>query len=103
MAIKASFIPFSIPFTSADMPTRLDTPKMMPSIVSNERNLCAQISLRPMVIALKGFITGTRRDGVMESWSNGNLTLQHSTTPALRQLSRVSWSIGLRRLGGDDV
>ena len=42
-----SRIPFSMPLTSADMATRLETPRMMPSMVSNERNLCAQISLKP--------------------------------------------------------
>jgi hypothetical protein len=52
MAIRASFIPFSIPFTSADMPTRLETPRMIPSMVRRERNLFAQISLKPTAMAL---------------------------------------------------
>src|SRR5262249_17442963 len=33
-----------------------DTPRMMPSIVSKERNLCAQISLKPMESALNRFM-----------------------------------------------
>src|ERR1043166_2005321 len=49
-------MPFSMPFTIADIPMRLDTPRMMPSMVSSERNLCAQISLRPMAMALEKFI-----------------------------------------------
>src|SRR5581483_6583031 len=56
MAMSASFIPFSIPFTSADMPTKLDTPRMIPSIVSTERNLCAQISFNPTMMALTKFM-----------------------------------------------
>src|SRR5436305_13013348 len=56
MAIIDSFIPFSMPLTSAAMPTRLATPRMMPSIVSSERNLCAQISLNPTKMALNTFI-----------------------------------------------
>src|SRR6185436_12431917 len=54
--MSASFIPFSMPFVIADMPTRLETPRMIPSIVSNERNLCAQISLRPTEMALEKFM-----------------------------------------------
>src|SRR4051812_13383084 len=56
MAISASRIPFSIPLTSADIATRLDTPRMIPSIVRSERNLCAQISLKPMLMAFRKFI-----------------------------------------------
>ncbi len=52
MAIMASFMPFSIPFTSAAMATRLATPRMMPSMVSSERNLCAQISFSPTMTLL---------------------------------------------------
>src|ERR1041385_4858088 len=55
ISINAARKPFSIPFTRADIATRLATPKMMPSTVSNERNLCAQISLNPMVMELKMF------------------------------------------------
>src|SRR5204863_6286683 len=44
---SASFAPFSIPATKADMATKLDTPRMIPSMVSSERNLCAQISRNP--------------------------------------------------------
>src|SRR5438034_11591354 len=47
MATSASFAPFSIPATKADMATKLDTPRMIPSMVSSERNLCAQISRNP--------------------------------------------------------
>ncbi len=47
MAISASLAPFSMPETRADMATRLETPRMMPSIVSSDRNLCAQISRNP--------------------------------------------------------
>ena len=47
MAISASRAPFSMPETSADMATRLETPRIIPSIVSSERNLCAQISRMP--------------------------------------------------------
>ena len=60
MAMSASFIPFSIPFTSADIATRLETPKMIPSIVSNERNLFAQISFSPTAMALKKFMCSSR-------------------------------------------
>src|SRR5688500_11719013 len=56
MAIIDSFMPFSMPLVSAAMPTRLATPRMMPSIVSRERNLCAQISLKPTKMALRRFI-----------------------------------------------
>src|SRR5688572_14888771 len=52
MAMRASFMPTSMPLTSADMATRLETPRIMPSIVSRERNLCAQISLKPRTMAL---------------------------------------------------
>src|SRR5688572_9316963 len=52
MATSASFIPCSIPLTRADIATRLDTPRMMPSIVSNDRNLWAQISLSPIEMGL---------------------------------------------------
>lgn len=48
-----SFIPFSIPFTNADMAMRLATPSMMPNIVKKERNLCAQISSRPTRMAFR--------------------------------------------------
>src|SRR5688572_25574653 len=58
IAIKASRMPFSMPLTSADMATRLETPRMMPSIVSRERNLCAQISLKPTMMALAKFTRG---------------------------------------------
>ncbi len=54
--MSASFIPFSMPFVSADIATRLDTPRMMPSIVSNERNLFARISSSPTATALNQFI-----------------------------------------------
>src|SRR4051812_37343016 len=56
MAISASFIPFSIPLTSADIPTRLETPRMIPNIVSRERNLCAQISFNPTAMAFSKFM-----------------------------------------------
>src|SRR2546430_613403 len=57
MAISASWAPTSMPFTSADIATRLETPRMMPSIVSSERNLCAQISLNPIRMAFQRFTT----------------------------------------------
>src|SRR2546427_3599565 len=63
MAINASLAPTSIPLTSADIATRLDTPRMMPSIVSSERNLCAQISLNPMRMALQRFTANAGRRG----------------------------------------
>src|SRR5687767_3305090 len=62
MAIRPSRIPFSIPLTSADIDTRLDTPRMIPSIVSSDRNLCAQISFSPTPMALKRFISIVSRD-----------------------------------------
>src|SRR4051794_16114649 len=69
--MSASFIPFSIPLTSADMPTRLDTPRMMPSIVSRERNLCAQISFNPTPMAFSKFMLqnlgGRLRDDAIQS------------------------------------
>ena len=52
MATRASLAPFSMPATRADMATRLETPRMMPSIVSRERNLCAQISRTPARIEM---------------------------------------------------
>jgi hypothetical protein len=48
IAMSASFAPFSMPAINADIATRLETPRMIPSIVSNERNLCAQISRNPV-------------------------------------------------------
>ena len=56
MAINASRAPASIPWTRADIATRLDTPRMIPNIVSSERNLCAQISFNPITIALHRFM-----------------------------------------------
>jgi len=39
------------------MATRLETPRIIPSIVRSERNLCAQISLKPRLMALSRSIT----------------------------------------------
>src|SRR5512140_157876 len=52
IATSASLAPFSMPATRADIATRLATPRMMPSIVRNERNLCAQISRSPVWIVI---------------------------------------------------
>ncbi len=59
MAIIVSFIPFSMPLMMAAMPTRLATPRMIPSIVSRERNLWDHTSFRPTMMVLKKF-TPTR-------------------------------------------
>ena len=56
-------MPFSMPFTMADMATRLETPRMMPSMVRAERNLCAQISFSPIKMALVRFISAMRLKG----------------------------------------
>jgi hypothetical protein len=63
MATMASFMPFSMPLMIADMPTNEATPRMMPSIVSIERNLCAQISFRPTAMVLKRFISRSGAPG----------------------------------------
>ena len=55
MAIMVSFIPFSMPLMIAAIPTRLATPRMMPSMVRSERNLCAHTSLRPTTMVLRRF------------------------------------------------
>ena len=52
MAMSDSFMAFSMPFTTADIATRLLTPRMMPSMVSIDRNRFAQISLNPTRMAL---------------------------------------------------
>src|SRR5690242_15917983 len=41
-----------MPLTIADMAMRLETPRIIPSMVRSERNLCAQISLKPSEMAL---------------------------------------------------
>jgi hypothetical protein len=48
IAIMASFIPFSIPFTIAAIATRLETPSTMPSIVRIDLNLCVHTSFNPI-------------------------------------------------------
>ena len=56
IAIMVSFIPFSMPLIMAAMPTRLATPRMMPSMVRNDLNLCDQTSLRPTIMVFRKFI-----------------------------------------------
>ncbi len=51
-----SFMPFSMPLMMAAMPTRLATPRMMPSMVSSERNLCDQTSFRPTMMVFTRFM-----------------------------------------------
>src|SRR2546426_5718039 len=66
VAINASLAATSLPLTKADIAIRLDAPRMIPSIVRSERNLCAQISLSPMLMALHRFITIRRSGGAMQ-------------------------------------
>ena len=40
------------------MATRLETPRMMPSMVSRERNLCAQISRNPVWTVIQSWRAG---------------------------------------------
>jgi hypothetical protein len=56
IATSASLAPFSIPATSADIATKLETPRMMPNIVSKERNLCDHISLSPVWIVIQSWL-----------------------------------------------
>jgi hypothetical protein len=44
-----------MPFMIADIPTRLATPRMIPSMVKNDLNLWAQTSLRPTRMVLNKF------------------------------------------------
>ena len=53
MAMRASFMPFSMPFTIAAMETRLATPSTIPSMVRMDRNLWVQISFSPMRMVLR--------------------------------------------------
>src|SRR5882724_10560170 len=78
VAINASLAATSRPLTKADIAIRLEAPRMIPSIVRSERNLCAQISLSPMLMALQRFTTNRWRGGAMEKWSDGASRLQHS-------------------------
>src|SRR5438128_4817939 len=78
VAINASLAATSRPLTNADIAIRLEAPRMIPSIVRSERNLCAQISLSPMLMALHRFITNRWSGGVMEWWSDGDSRLHHS-------------------------
>jgi hypothetical protein len=52
MAIMLSFIPFSMPRTSAAMAIRLETPSTIPNMVRNERNLWVQTSFKPISTAM---------------------------------------------------
>src|SRR6266581_1178122 len=61
VAISASLAATSLPLTKADIAIRLETPRMIPSIVRSERNLCAQISLKPMLMALLKFTSSNLR------------------------------------------
>src|SRR5437667_1385722 len=66
VAISASLAATSLPLTKADIAIRLEAPRMIPSIVRSERNLCAQISLSPMLMALHRFTTNRGSGGAME-------------------------------------